>query len=325
MSLDLDMKEIHEIFFEESLEGIDVMESGLLGLSPGETNLEIINDIFRAAHSIKGGAATFGFLEISNFTHGVETLLDQMRTGERPVTEEAIEIFLKSVDCISDMLSALREERPIDTEAADGVQSRIEAMLSQEPGGSGATEEVAATENKADCGRVLWKISFKPDPGLLQSGNEPSRIFRELSKLGDLSVRSKLAEDVGFEDIDPTHCYTAWELELISDVSRSELEELFEWVVDQCELKIEMQELEAADVTVATKPSSSPQPVQSAAGSTIQVDLPNASDLPGASKKSPVAAVPASKDAGSIRVSIEKIDCLLNLVGELVITQSMLG
>lgn len=323
MSLDLDMKEIHEIFFEESLEGIDVMESGLLGLSPGETNLEIINDIFRAAHSIKGGAATFGFLEISNFTHGVETLLDQMRTGERAVTEEAIEIFLKSVDCISDMLSALREERPVDTQAADAVQGRIDAMLNQQSEGSAITEEATAPEEKPDCGRVLWLISFKPDSGLLQSGNEPSRIFRELSKLGDLSVRSQLADDVGFDDVDPTHCYTAWDLELISDVGRSEIEELFEWVVDQCELTIEMRELDVADTTVT--PSSNPQPVQSAAGSIVQVDLPNASDLPAAAKKPPVAAVPATKDTGSIRVSIDKIDSLLNLVGELVITQSMLA
>lgn len=90
MSFDDEMKEILQIFCEESTEGLDAMETGLLNLDYGQPDLEIINDIFRAAHSIKGGAATFGFTIVSDFTHHVETLLDEMRTGNRPVTAETV-------------------------------------------------------------------------------------------------------------------------------------------------------------------------------------------------------------------------------------------
>ena len=89
MSIDRGMEAILKLFFEESFEGLDVMESGLLTLKDG-SDRDIINTIFRAAHSIKGGAGTFGFMEISAFTHSVETLLDEMRNGTRGITPDAI-------------------------------------------------------------------------------------------------------------------------------------------------------------------------------------------------------------------------------------------
>ena len=107
MSSDMDMQEIFEIFFEECSEGLDVMESGLLGLDLGAADLEVVNDIFRAAHSIKGGAATFGFLEVSEFTHTAETLLDQLRSAERSVNEDVVDVLLQSVDCLRGMLASM--------------------------------------------------------------------------------------------------------------------------------------------------------------------------------------------------------------------------
>src|SRR5580692_6654591 len=105
MTLDAEMMEIARVFFQESREGLDVMEAGLLGLdntSGGET----INTIFRAAHSIKGGAATFGYAEVAGFTHGVETLLDDMRKGTRSATPEIIRVLLKACDCLREMIAA---------------------------------------------------------------------------------------------------------------------------------------------------------------------------------------------------------------------------
>ena len=94
----IDMEQFKQTFVEESLEGLDIMESVLLEMRPGETDSEAIDNIFRAAHSIKGGSATFGLDAIANFTHVVETLLDEVRNGERAVTQEAIVLFLSSVD-----------------------------------------------------------------------------------------------------------------------------------------------------------------------------------------------------------------------------------
>ncbi|NOX75941.1 MAG: chemotaxis protein CheA, partial [Gammaproteobacteria bacterium] len=102
----IDMEQFKATFIEESLEGLQTMESVLLEMQPGEADADAVDDIFRAAHSIKGGSATFGFESITGFTHVVETLLDQIRNGERQVTQESLELFLSSVDCIREMLAA---------------------------------------------------------------------------------------------------------------------------------------------------------------------------------------------------------------------------
>ena len=111
MSLDLDMAEIAKVFFQECREGLDVMEAGLPLSLDASADLENINTIFRAAHSIKGGAATFGFSAVAQFTHGVETLLDEMRNAARPVTDDAIQVLLKSCDCLREMMQAIEAEK----------------------------------------------------------------------------------------------------------------------------------------------------------------------------------------------------------------------
>ena len=111
----IDIGQFVQTFFEESFEGLDVMEAGLLALQPGAAaDLEQINTIFRAAHSIKGGSGTFGFREITDFTHLMETLLDGMREGRMAVTGEAMNTLLESVDCLREMLVAAREQAPVD-------------------------------------------------------------------------------------------------------------------------------------------------------------------------------------------------------------------
>ena len=92
------MEEIKQIFLEESSEGLDIIESGLLNLESGVGDLDTINDVFRAAHSLKGGGGTFGFTEISEFTHGVETILDEMRDQVREPTEATVSVLLECVD-----------------------------------------------------------------------------------------------------------------------------------------------------------------------------------------------------------------------------------
>ena len=121
MAHDLEMEEIHEVFFEESFEGLDVMESSLLALD-ADSSPETLNTIFRAAHSIKGGAATFDFTELARFTHGVETLLDQVRNGERKLTPPAMQLLLRPVDCMRAMVRAAQSAVPAHeiSEAEDG-------------------------------------------------------------------------------------------------------------------------------------------------------------------------------------------------------------
>ena len=109
-----DMSQFLATFYEESFEGLDIMESELLALDVGEADLETINTIFRAAHSIKGGSGTFGLNDVANFTHVMETLLDEMREGKRDVTQNAVNISLESVDVLREMLTSLQAEEELE-------------------------------------------------------------------------------------------------------------------------------------------------------------------------------------------------------------------
>ena len=150
--MSIDIAQFHQVFFEESFELLDVMESGLLDLGIGDPDLETINAIFRGAHSIKGGGGTFGFTAISEFTHVLETLLDEMRNGERSVTRESVDVLLAAVDILRSMLSAAQEGTDFDAAEAADVHARLEKLLLAE---KGVTEPVAAPPaEEAQIGRA---------------------------------------------------------------------------------------------------------------------------------------------------------------------------
>ncbi len=143
MTLDLEMAEIAKVFFQESREGLDAMEAGLLTLG-ATANSESINTIFRAAHSIKGGAATFGFAAVADFTHGVETLLDEMRNGVRPVTAEAVQTLLQACDCLREMVAATEAEQPLDQGRIASLNLDITNILGERPHAAPAAPAVSA-------------------------------------------------------------------------------------------------------------------------------------------------------------------------------------
>lgn len=114
----MDITRFHATFFEESREGLDAMESGLLALESGQAGAETINTIFRAAHSIKGGAGTFGFTAVANFTHVLETLLDEMRSGRREMSQKAVSVLIESVDVLRMLLESAEQGGPVDAECS---------------------------------------------------------------------------------------------------------------------------------------------------------------------------------------------------------------
>lgn len=283
MSIDADMKEICGIFFEECSEGLDLMESGLLGLDPGTADLDVVNDIFRAAHSIKGGAATFGFAEISEFTHGVETLLDQLRAGERLVSEEIVQSLLSSVDCLRGMIDALSSDADIDKDQVAAAHARIVEILEN-------AEHVPAAGAERKGPLKKWKIAFDPSPQLLKTGSDPLRLFEDLQSFGSLQAECHFDTLPRLEEMDPEDCYLHWTLLLETDQEEAEIKEAFAWIIDDCSVDIQL-ESKSDDRAAST-----------------------------AARK----AVTGGRESSSIRVSTDKVDTLLNLVGELVITQSML-
>jgi two-component system chemotaxis sensor kinase CheA len=322
----VDLSEVQDVFFEECLEGLDVLESGLLNLDQS-TDIEEINAIFRAAHSIKGGAGTFGFPEISAFTHVMETLLDEMRDGRRAIEREAVDRLLASVDVLRGMVDAAQEGVANDEARVKEVQAGLEELLAQGAAAADAADETQPATAEADSSGV-WQIDFAPGPEMLKRGNEPLRIFRELGKLGELSAHVDTGSIPELGELDPRCCYLRWRLMLNADVTQETIEELFAWVVDECELRVALATAVTDGEPATSAAADSAKPEQrtetAEAAPAAEAPAPAAKAAPAESAPKAAPGGKGQKDGGSIRVGIDKVDDLINLVGELVITQSML-
>ncbi|MDF4024001.1 chemotaxis protein CheA [Luteibacter sp. PPL201] len=292
----VDLAQFHKAFHEESLDGLDAMEQALLALDEGAEDPELINVVFRAAHSIKGGAATFGFNDVAAFTHVAENLMDEVRSGRRPMEKAVVELLLRSGDIIRDMLSLQMAGQPGATAESQALLAELSAMV------SGGTAAPVAAKAAAPAEAVEgWDIAFRPFDYLLKTGNDPARMFRELEALGPLTTMVDASKLPALADMDPTASYLAYTLRLDAGAKRAAVEGVFDWVDGDCDL--------AVTPRVAAAPTAAPAPVAPVAASAA----PRA-----------VREVATSSEASSVRVGIEKIDMLINLVGELVITQAML-
>jgi two-component system chemotaxis sensor kinase CheA len=312
----LDLAQFHETFFEESFEALDSMEAALLKLSAGEVDKDLINTIFRVAHSIKGGSATFGFADVAGFTHILETLLDDLRAGKRQVRPELVDLLLRSGDLMRQMLVATKDKHPLDKARIASLHAELQAVLAAPPDAAPAapvtTVAVSAVPATARSG---WRIHFVPGPKLLQHGNDPLRILRELHSLGPCEVRADAMKIPPLADLDAEQCRISWTIELAGEIPESTVRTVFEWVEGECDLTIEPL---GAPASAKVEPAQAP--AMPAAGSpTAAIAATKAAE------PSSVEATRAGGEGGSIRVSIEKIDELLNSVGELVITQSVLS
>jgi two-component system, chemotaxis family, sensor kinase CheA len=329
----IDLTQFHEAFFEESFEALDSMEAALLKLDIGAPDKELINTIFRVAHSIKGGSATFGFSDIASFTHSLETLLDELRSGTMQVTVPMSDLLLKSVDVMRAMLRAVHHKKPIDAQKVSDLQFDLELMIVQKNAAPAVATAPAATPAAAAPAPVAaespptakrWEITFKPFPELFSRGNDPLRMLRELAELGELESIADLSAMPAFAQLDPQSCYIAWNLQLTADVEESAIKQVFEWAEGDCELQIKGPPAPVVQMVVA------PEPVEVAAAPAPPAQTPTSAAPPAAPPKleavpKPDAPVEKMADSGSIRVSVEKIDELMNTVGELVITQAMLS
>jgi two-component system chemotaxis sensor kinase CheA len=351
----VDLTQFHDAFFEESFEALDSMEAALLKLDVGSPEPELINTIFRVAHSIKGGSATFGFTEIASFTHSLETLLDELRSGTMAVTVALSDLLLKSVDVMRAMLRAVQAKQPIDGQRVSDLQFDLEVAIAKKSDPTPAPvkpnpTDTAATTAAADSGAPSsaapaaphWRIHFHPYRELLARGNDPLRMLRELAALGELEVRVDAQMLPPLTDVNPQDCYLAWSLELPGEVPEEAIRQVFEWAEGDCDLTIErlaggMPEIPAsaqagtpaqlaapaqATATTSAPPQAAAEQTKSAA--TATPSSPAAAPRSDSPAK-PETAVSGLGDSGSIRVSVEKIDELMNTVGELVITQAMLS
>jgi two-component system chemotaxis sensor kinase CheA len=311
----IDLSQFFEVFFEESFEGLDIMETELLNLVPGEEDLETINTIFRAAHSIKGGSATFGFNSIANFTHVLETLLDQIREGERNITSEHINLLLKSVDCLRALLSSLKVQEEPDLAQADTLREQFEKLL-----GMPAGEEQGEETHHEQVIVNTYQIDFKPHFHLFKTGNEPLFMISELAELGELEVQAFTDAIPDIKELTSDECFLYWRFFLNTERDEQAIKEIFEWVEDDADIKVELcgglfNDAKAGSEEVINEPA-------------VVEEAPKTAEQLKANKAKAAANAPSAKaapESTSIRVGIDKVDSLINMVGELVITQAMLN
>jgi two-component system, chemotaxis family, sensor kinase CheA len=291
----VNLAQFHQVFFEESLEGLDAMEAALLALDQGG-DAELVHLIFRAAHSIKGGAATFGFPDMAAFTHEAESLLDELRDGRRATDAPIVELLLRTVDCLRGMFDRAQTGQPLANAQSDDLRQQLAAT-------AGRTVVAAAAKTLGKSTATSgWVIQFRPHPGMLAGGNDPLRLLRELAELGQLTVEAQLDRLPPMDALDPSECHLGWRIELIGATTREAIAAVFEWVDDECDLSIE---------PLAQVATAQPSGIVEAAAAPVVQNV--------AAK-----AAAGSNDSGSVRVGIDKIDGLIDLVGELVITQAML-
>jgi len=368
-----DFGQFQEAFFEEAGDHLAIVEEGLLALEQYPEDLDLLNKIFRSAHSIKGTSGMFGFAAVAQFTHKMETLLDLLRNGQKVVTPQIADLLLKSTDCLKMLIDAVKTGSPVDgetvqrltTELATTSDLKVKAELKVEGGLSESSLTSASLSVPLRCFHIAWT----PPEWLFQRGLDPLQIFKELANLGTLSQvtvdTTKLPE---LAAMDPERCYLSWTMQLETAKDRRVLDAVFEFVRENSVLVIEERGAGALEgrVSKVEVPASDLQPQTSS----LTLDVIEGKPKPlgeilvetgvvsretldhalaqqkrvgqilveqhavtpqqleqALQKQKQQESTGQSKktDTTSIRVDTDKIDKLINLVGELVITQSMLS
>jgi two-component system chemotaxis sensor kinase CheA len=303
----IDINRFKETFFQEADEHVAAMESGLLALEAGAADQEALNATFRAIHSIKGSAGLFDLEALGLFAHAVETLLDQLRAGAVPADQERLELLLESVDVLRGLLAAARRGEPGPPEDTAALRARMEVAARGSEGprqvsgnpGPAALEPAAGVPLSLDL--TVWKIRFSPYPELFASGMDPLLVLRELIHLGQLrSIVVDRTTLPPLAELDPSECRIGWEIELATAASRQDIADVFTFVEDTATISIE---------ALPDAGTGSPSLVVS---NETTADTRTALRVSGGGTREE-----------SIRVSTRKVDKLIDLVGELVIAQSM--
>jgi two-component system chemotaxis sensor kinase CheA len=335
----IDLSQFRQTFLQESADHIASMETELLRLRTATDDVELLNSIFRSAHSIKGGAGSFGMANLVRFTHSLENLLDRMRSLEIRATNEVIDTLLRSVDVLRNLLDADPKANSETAMPADAVEleARIAALMAAEPAQVEADALASPPQDlpapAGDAREIkLYKVEFRPDREMFSSGTNPITLLRNLAALGTVSCCHLHSEQLpSLADLDPAQCYLSWTVELASACETAELREVFEFVEHLAEIRIHCADVPEQVVNPpaqASTPAPDLVPSPASDGQPAFVERRKApfADRRRSSvtdRRQSSARPAASGESSSIRVAIDKVDKLIDLVGELVIAHVM--
>ena len=284
-----------DLFVEEAVDLLRDVEMPLMELEADPSRRDLVDTIFRAMHTIKGSAGMFGFDEISHFTHDIETTFDAVRKGELAVSSDIIELTLSAKDCIRELLSGNDSDEQKDKRGM--ILTRLAAISGVKRDASAQTQVPAAEISAAQGPAVSYDISFVPDPGIFLRGVKIAPLFAELASFGEMTVRAVTSDIPSLESYDPDQCYLSWTIRLSTARPEADIRTVFIFVEDY------------AKITISPAFAHKRRDEEPAAA-------------PAGTEKTGDGAKPLLErrkiDTTSIRVKNEKLDMLVNLVGEMV-------
>ncbi|MDQ8153733.1 MAG: chemotaxis protein CheA [Gemmatimonadota bacterium] len=333
----VDLSQFTGVFLEEAREHHEALEAGLLRLERGDRDPDLLNTIFRAAHSIKGASGTFGFRAIMQFTHALETALDRVRGGTLAVSPEFTADLFRAVDVLNRLIDAASNG---DTELTTD-----EVMLAQALERAGAGQPIAtpiiAVTDTAPAGPRRWQLALAPSADLFRCGSDPLLLLRDLGDLGELSNVVVNATAVpALETLDPESCFLTWSVELLTEAPEAEIRGTFLFVEDSCSIEVtaldapvlildEAAAPVAQSADVPTEATTATARAATARADTARADTARADTARADTARADTARADAPRarttESATIRVATEKVDALVNLVGELIIGQAMVA
>jgi two-component system chemotaxis sensor kinase CheA len=375
---------IKVVFFQECDELLADLETGLLAIEQGHADNETVNAVFRAVHSVKGGAGAFGLDALVRFAHVFETLLDEIRSGRKPCDDVTVKTLLRASDVLADHIAAARGQgAPVDEVRSAGLVAELEALTHGEAAPAAEVAEPepvfaplpmtmdieadefgfkpvalnladldASTEPVAAPAADAWRIVFHPHGRMYANANETGILLRELSRLGELTVTLDVSALPDLDALDAEESYLSWTIDLTTDAGEAAIRDVFDFVETDCDLSIRPASsatptveapaepefdiaalLAKAQAEVAAAPETAPiAPVAPVAFQVEQHPVaapepvrPQAITAPVAAAAPAAANAPAQPAAVTIRVDLDRVDRLINVVGELVIQQAMLA
>jgi two-component system chemotaxis sensor kinase CheA len=307
-----------EVFRQEAAELLESLEASLLDLGQNPDDGELVDAAFRALHTIKGSGAMFGFDRVASFTHDFETAFDLIRKGKIAAGSEIVTLSLEAKDHIRQLI-----EDPISTSEAPG--QRIVASLQRLLAGGGDAAREPAPAEPADARPEepqgwLIRIAFSPD--VMRNGANPLALLDDLRELGPCAVTANADAVPDLSALDPLDCLITWTVELAASCPRSDIEDVFLFVRDEMELTIEPMAADPAAIPAEATPKAETPRVGAPPRTDAPVRAPSGEREP-ADRSEAVRRTDAKGQ--TVRVQAERLDELMDRVGELVIVQARLS
>lgn len=337
--MDASLDNFKKKFIEEAVDLIDELEKAVLELEDNSNDLDIVQRIFRIMHTLKGNSSMFGFEQIDRFTHHMETIYDQVRSGEREVTQDTLDATLRSVDHLKNLLDEAGNESPQLMQEQETLMTQMDAIIEGRTPVKAETKKTQPTDSRteapvnsqpSDTGKKNFEtffIRYAPVTDIFNNGTNPLYQVDELQALGVAKIKVHFEKVPPLAEIEPSFCYTSWEIVLATDKGKNAIDDVFIFVESDSDLDIQRLDegnlLEnptfVADLDNLWAKQATPDLEE------IRKILPTHEVQQQQDVSTPVRQV-ASKNVAisSIRVASEKLDELMNLVSELVTTQARL-